>query len=243
MDVIPAIDLLDGKVVRLRQGRYDEVTTYDAAPDAVAATWRGVARRLHVVDLEGARAGHPVQREAIRAIARAFGPGVQVGGGVRTADAATEYLELGADRVVFGTAALRDPDAVHAAARAHPDRIVVAVDAKNGLVATDGWTRVSERRAVDVVQQFAGSGLAAVLYTDIDRDGTEVGPNVEATANLATDGGVDVIASGGVGTLDHLRALAVASLSAPRIVAAIVGRALHEDRFTLADALAATRRE
>lgn len=243
MDVIPAIDLLGGLVVRLRRGRYDAVTTYPSPPAEIAAAWRGTARRLHVVDLDGARDGRAVQKDVIRDVVLAFGDGVQVGGGVRTAEAAARYLDLGVERVVLGTAALRSPAEVRAIAAAHPGRVVLAVDARDGLVATDGWQTMSTRRAVDVVREFASSGVAAVLYTDIDRDGTEVGPNVDATADLARDGGVDVIASGGVGTLEHLRGLAAAAVKSPRIVAAIVGRALHEGRFGLDEALAAVRPE
>jgi phosphoribosylformimino-5-aminoimidazole carboxamide ribotide isomerase len=236
MDVIPAIDLLDGKAVRLRQGRYDAVTVYSDRPEALAAAWRGGAPRLHVVDLEGARTGRPVQADLVRRVVAAFGPGVQIGGGIRNADAARAYLGLGVDRIVLGTAAIRDPGFVASLAREAPDRVIVAVDARDGRVATDGWLDVSERRAVDLVRELSHLPLAAVLYTDIERDGTEVGPNVAATAELAEHGGVPVIASGGVGTLEHLRELARAR---PPIQAAIVGRALHEARFSLADAVRA----
>jgi phosphoribosylformimino-5-aminoimidazole carboxamide ribotide isomerase len=236
MEVIPAIDLLDGKAVRLRQGRYDEVTVYDEQPHIVAAEWSGRVRRVHVVDLDGAKAGKPVQRVLVRKVVAAFGAGVQVGGGVRSMAAVDQYFDLGVDRVVLGTAAIRDPELIRTAAAAYPGRIIVAVDARNGNVATDGWTDQSEKRAIDVVRDFAELGLAAVLYTDIDRDGTEVGPNLDATASLAKDGGVPVIASGGVGKLEHLRALAKAG---PKVVGAIVGRALHEQRFSLEEAILA----
>jgi phosphoribosylformimino-5-aminoimidazole carboxamide ribotide isomerase len=236
MEVIPAIDLLDGKAVRLRQGRYEDVTVYDEHPHVLAGEWSGRVSRVHVVDLDGAKSGRPVQRILVRKVVAAFGAGIQVGGGVRSMSAVDAYFDLGVDRVVLGTAAVRDPDLVRAAAEAYPGRIIVAVDARNGNVATDGWLDQSERRAIDLVRELAGLGLAAVLYTDIDRDGTEVGPNVEATAGLARDGGVPVIASGGVGKLEHLRALAGAG---ERIVGAIVGRALHEKRFTLEQAIEA----
>jgi phosphoribosylformimino-5-aminoimidazole carboxamide ribotide isomerase len=236
MEVIPAIDLLDGKAVRLRQGRYDEVTVYDDQPHIVAAEWSGRVRRVHVVDLDGAKAGSPVQRVIVRKVVASFGAGVQVGGGVRSMAAVDQYFDLGVDRVVLGTAAIRDPDLIRTAASAYPGRIIVAVDARNGNVATDGWTDQSEKRAIDVVREFAELGLAAVLYTDIDRDGTEVGPNVDATALLAKDGGVPVIASGGVGKLEHLQSLAKAG---PKVVGAIVGRALHEQRFSLEEAILA----
>jgi phosphoribosylformimino-5-aminoimidazole carboxamide ribotide isomerase len=235
-EVIPALDLLDGKAVRLRQGRYDEVTVYDEHPHVLAADWSGRVRRLHVVDLDGAKGGKPQQRVLVRKVVASFGAGVQVGGGIRNMATVNAYFDLGVERVVLGTAAVRDPELVQQAAEAYPKRIVVAVDARNGNVATDGWMDQSTTRAIDVVRSMAAFGLAAVLYTDIDRDGTEVGPNVDATALLAKDGGIPVIASGGVGTLDHLAVLAKAG---PRVVGAIVGRALHEKRFTLEDAIAA----
>ncbi len=236
MQVIPAIDLLSGQAVRLKQGRYDQVTTYAEPPDAIAAEWARIVRRLHVVDLEGAKAGRAVQSDVVRRIVAAFGEGVQVGGGIRSLDAVESYLALGVTRVVLGTAAIRDPDLVRRAAEAHPGQVIVAVDAKGGFVATDGWLEVSERRAVDVVRDVATFPIAGVLYTDIQRDGMETGPNVAETARLADETGALVIASGGVGTVDHLRALAAASKG---IVAAIVGRALHERRFTLEEAVRA----
>jgi phosphoribosylformimino-5-aminoimidazole carboxamide ribotide isomerase len=235
MEIIPAIDLLDGKAVRLRQGRYEEVTVYSDNPPVLAAGWSGRVKRVHVVDLEGARAGKPVQGELVRRIVAAFGSGVQIGGGVRSMAAVDAYFALGVDRVVLGTAALRDPELVRTAARAYPGRVIVAVDARGGRVATDGWLDQSEKLALDLVRELADSGLAAVLYTDIERDGTEVGPNVAETANLARDGGLPVIASGGVGTLEHLSALS----QNPGIVGAILGKALHEKRFTLEEAATA----
>lgn len=238
MEVIPAIDLLSGGAVRLRQGRYDEVTTYAEPLETIARDFARDAKRLHVVDLEGARAGHPAQTEAVQRIVNAFGEGVQLGGGIRTFEAVMSAFELGVSRVVLGTAAIRDPDLVRRATAAYPGRVIVAVDAKNGLVATDGWLDVSENRAIDVVRTVGKLPIAAVLYTDIQRDGMETGPNVAETARLADETGVAVIASGGVGTLDHLRTLSRASTG---IVAAIVGRALHEKRFTLKDAVTAAQ--
>lgn len=232
MKLFPAIDLLDGCAVRLHQGRYDEVTIYDRDPVALAASWRGITEHLHLVDLEGARAGRPVQKELVREIVKAFGEGVQIGGGVRCREAIEAYLELGASRVVLGTLAIRDPELVREASLAHPQRLVVALDAKDGQVATDGWLSVSSRRAVDVVKELADLPIAAVLYTDIARDGTRVGPNVEATVELAKEGGLPVLASGGVGSLDHLRELA----KHPEITGVIVGRAIYERVFTIEEA-------
>jgi phosphoribosylformimino-5-aminoimidazole carboxamide ribotide isomerase len=236
MQVIPAIDLLDQKAVRLSKGRYDQVTVYHDDPPALARSWSGKAERLHVVDLLGAKQGQPVQRDLIRCLVDAFGPGVQVGGGVRSFEAAEDYFSLGVERVVLGTAALKDRGLVERIASAYPARVILAVDARQGKVATEGWLEQSETKASDLLRSFEQSPLAAVLYTDIDRDGTEVGPNIPETARLARNGGVPVIASGGVGTLEHLKEL---STSDPGIVAAIVGRAIHEHRFSLEEAISA----
>ena len=200
----------------------------------------GRVKRLHVVDLEGARAGHAVQRELVTRLVKSFGSGVQVGGGVRTFDAVRSYFDLGVERVVLGTAALKQPELIEQAALAYPGRIIIAVDARDGKVATAGWLDQSERLATDLVRELAKHALAAALYTDIDRDGTEVGPNIEATARLGRETGVPVIASGGVGTLAHLTALALVPAGSG-IVGAIVGRALHEARFSLDAAVQAAK--
>ena len=235
MIVIPAIDLLGGKAVRLHQGRYDAVTIYDDDPPARARAWRGKVPLLHVVDLEGAREGQAVQSDIVRAIVAAFGSGVEVGGGVRTRETFEAYRALGATRIVLGSAAVRDGALVRSLATQHPDVVVVAVDARDGFVAVDGWTQATRVRAADLVSSFADVPLAGVLYTDVSRDGTRTGPNIDATAELAGRTPVPVIASGGVGTLDHLRAL-----SARGIAACIVGRALYDGSFTLDEAIAAS---
>jgi len=232
--VVPAIDLLGGKAVRLRQGRYDDVTVYDDDPAARARAWAGKVGLLHVVDLDGAKAGAPVQHEAVGAILRAFGGDVQVGGGVRTRASFAAYRALGATRVVLGSAAVSDPTLVRALAVEEPGRVVIAVDARDGYVAIDGWTQATRVRAVDLVRAMSDVPLAGVLYTDVARDGTGVGPNLEATAELAAMTRVPVIASGGVGSLDHLRALARGG-----VAACIVGRALYEGTFTLDQAVEA----
>jgi phosphoribosylformimino-5-aminoimidazole carboxamide ribotide isomerase len=235
VQLIPAIDLLDGKAVRLHQGRYDQVTVYDHDPAALAARYRGQCGRLHVVDLEGARAGRAIQTEMVQAIVAAFGPGVQVGGGIRSEEAAESYIALGAERIVLGTAAVGNPALVRALAARFSGRVVAAVDAKDGRVAVDGWEQVVQATALDVARALAGAPLSALLYTDIARDGTQVGPNLEATAELARSGGFPVIASGGVGSLAHLRSLA----RIPGVAGVIVGRALYEGTFTLAEAIEA----
>ena len=236
MRILPAIDLLDGKAVRLHQGRYEDATVYDDDPVAVARRFRATVDALHVVDLEGAKAGTPVQRERVRAVVEAFAPGmVQVGGGVRSREALEAYLALGAKRVVLGTAAVKNPELVRELARAHPGVVVLAVDAKNGFVATDGWTETSSITAIDLVRALADVPIGAVLYTDVARDGTGTGPNVEATRALAESSPFPVIASGGVGTLAHLRALATIA----NVESAVVGRALYDGSLTLADAVTA----
>lgn len=246
MQIIPSIDLWKGQVVRLRQGRYDEVTVYSDDPAELAASWSGLSKQLHIVDLAGAKDGKAVQVDLIRRIVTSFGPGVQIGGGVRSMETLERYLDLGVDRVVLGTAAVANPDLVAEATRKFPGQVVVALDAKNGYVATAGWLDVSSHRATDLAKSFRGQAVAALLYTDIERDGTEVGPNVEATASLARESGFPVIASGGVGTLDHLRRLAEANLAlgadpatSSGICGAIIGRSLHEKRFSLREAIEA----
>jgi phosphoribosylformimino-5-aminoimidazole carboxamide ribotide isomerase len=239
MKVFPAIDLLGGKAVRLRQGRYEDPTIYSDDPAAVARGFRTHTDRVHVVDLEGAKAGAPVQTAAIRSIADANRHGfLQVGGGVRSREALEGYLALGASRVVLGTAAVKAPDLVRELAHAHPDRVVVAVDAKDGFVATDGWTDVSRLSAIDVVLGLAGAPIAAVLYTDVARDGMGTGPNLGATATLAARSPYPVIASGGIATEEHLVGLATIA----NVESAIVGRALYDGPLTLEAALHAAAR-
>jgi phosphoribosylformimino-5-aminoimidazole carboxamide ribotide isomerase len=238
MRILPAVDLLGGKAVRLHQGRYEEATVYDDDPPAVARRFRLTVDAMHVVDLEGAKAGAPVQRERVRAIISAFAGGwVQVGGGVRSREALEAYLSLGAKRVVLGTAAVKDPDLVRELARAYPGVVVLAVDAKNGLVATDGWTQTSSITAADLVRNLADVPIGAVLYTDVARDGTGAGPNVAATSALASASPFPVIASGGVGTVAHLTALAAIA----NVESVVVGRALYDGSLTLEDAVAAAR--
>jgi phosphoribosylformimino-5-aminoimidazole carboxamide ribotide isomerase len=234
--VIPAIDVLGGKAVRLHQGRYDRVTVYDDRPAERARGWCGQVPILHVVDLEGARAGRPVQRAIVREIVAAFDGHVQIGGGVRERETFEDYLGLGAARVVLGSAAVRNAPLVRALAAEHPGVVVLAVDARDGFVAVEGWTESTRVGAADLVRSFADSPLAGILYTDVGRDGTRVGPNIEATAALSDCTRAPIIASGGIGSLDDLR-----TLEARGISACIVGRALYEGTFSLAEAVAAAR--
>ncbi len=238
MLVIPAIDLLGGKVVRLVEGRRDRATVYSDAPGDVARAFVDAgARRIHVVDLDGAFSG---RRENILAVQQilAAGAQVQVGGGVRDLDACARLLDAGAAWVVVGTLAARDPGAIAHADPALAARLVVAVDARDGRVYVEGWDQPTGLDALELARTFAAR-VAGVLYTDIARDGTGRGPNVDATARMARAlAPLPVIASGGIGALDDLRALAAAG-----VPACVVGRALYEGAFTVADALAAGRAE
>jgi len=237
-ELIPAIDLMDGSCVRLRQGRYDEVTVYEPDPGAQAGRFAAQAiERLHVVDLDGAREGRPMNADAVRRIVAAVGAvPVQLGGGLRDSRGIAAALDLGVDRVVLGTLALREPQLVKEAAHDHPGRIVVGVDAREGRVAVEGWLEVSEASVLDLAQRFEDAGVAALVYTDISRDGVLSGPNLEATAALAHSVEIPVILSGGVSTLEDLRAAAEPD---HRLAGAIVGRALYTGAIDLAEALAA----
>jgi phosphoribosylformimino-5-aminoimidazole carboxamide ribotide isomerase len=237
-ELIPAIDLLGGRSVRLApEGRFDAAPLHEDDPAARARRFVSCgAPRLHVVDLDGARAGEPRNRDAIaRILAAAGGRPVQVGGGIRTLAALEETLDLGADRVVLGTVALRDPALVREAGKRFPGRIAVGLDARDGRVAVSGWLETSETDAVEVGKRFTDAGVAALVYTDIGRDGTLAGPALEATARLAEAVGLPVIASGGVGSEDHVRA--AARLASRGVAGIIVGRALFTGALDLERAL------
>lgn len=236
-ELIPAIDLLEGRCVRLAQGRYDAATVYGEDPGEVAAQFaRHPIPRLHVVDLDGAKAGRPVNEAAVRRImARAAGVPLQLGGGIRTLDAVEAALGWGVERVILGTVALREPELVREAARRFPGKIVVGIDAKQGRVAVEGWLETSETRAVDLAPRFEQAGVAAIVYTDIARDGMLSGPNLAATVEIADAVSIPVIISGGVGSEDDLAR--AAKLSDRGIAGAIVGRALYTGAVDLGSAL------
>jgi phosphoribosylformimino-5-aminoimidazole carboxamide ribotide isomerase len=238
MDVIPAIDLLEGRCVRLHQGDYGRVTRFGEDPVAQALDWqRQGARRLHLVDLDGARRGEPVNDASVRAIVAALTIPVQLGGGIRSAERAEELLAAGLDRVILGTAALERPELVRALADRHPGRIVVAIDARDGRVATRGWLEGSDVKATELAAGLRASGVAAVISTDIATDGTLDGPNLEALREIALASPVPVIASGGVGSLTDL--LCLLALEPLGVEAVIVGRALYDGSVDLAEALQA----
>ena len=242
MLVIPAIDLKDGRCVRLRQGRFDDVTVFSDDPLAMAQQWFDAGcRRLHLVDLDGAVAGAPRNDALVRSICAAAGAvPVQVGGGIRDHATIAAYLDAGVSQVIIGTRAVEDPAFLAEACATHPDRVILGLDARDGLLATDGWEATSTTLAVDFARQAADHALHAIVYTDIARDGMLSGLNVAATIGLAEAAGIPVIASGGVKNLEDLAELAqAASAGGGVIIGAITGRALYEGtlEFRAAQAL------
>lgn len=236
MLIIPAIDLKDGQCVRLRQGLMDDSTVYGDDPVSMARRWvEQGAKRLHLVDLNGAFAGTPVNGEAVTAIARAFPElPIQIGGGIRSAETIEHYLAAGVSYVIIGTKAVKEPEFVAEICRLFPGRIIVGLDAKNGLVATDGWAEVSELKATELAKRFEQDGVSAIVYTDIDRDGMMQGVNVEATVAMARASTIPVIASGGITNMDDIRALK--AVAHEGILGAITGRAIYEGTLDVATA-------
>lgn len=238
MQVIPAIDLLDGQCVRLHQGDYERVTRFHADPVAQAMAWQEQgAKRLHLVDLDGARSGLPVNDAVVGAIVAALSIPVQLGGGVRSAERAEALLAAGLDRVILGTAAIEQPRLVSELAARHPGRIVVGIDARDGRVATRGWLQESAVAAEELAASLEGSGVAALITTDIATDGTLAGPNLDFLRRMAQASSIPVIASGGIGDLSDL--LSLLSLAPLGVEGVIVGRALYDGRIDLAEALQA----
>lgn len=238
MLIIPAIDLKDGACVRLKQGRMEDDTVFSDDPIGVAAQWVAQgARRLHLVDLNGAFAGEPVNGEIVRAIATRWPQlPVQIGGGIRSLETIEAYVRAGVSYVILGTKAVKEPSFVRDACKAFPGRVIVGIDAKDGWVATDGWAEVSSVQAVDLARQFKADGISAIVYTDIARDGMMQGVNVEATAKLARDSGLPIIASGGVTNLDDIRGLL--RVRGDGVIGTITGRAIYEGTLDLAEAQA-----
>jgi phosphoribosylformimino-5-aminoimidazole carboxamide ribotide isomerase len=240
MIVIPAIDLKEGKCVRLEQGLMEKDTVYSDNPAAMARHWQDEGGELlHLVDLDGAFAGVPKNREAIRAIVAAVDIPTELGGGIRDLATIEAYLELGIDRVILGTVAKENPALVAEACRRFPGRIVVGIDAKGGLVAVRGWAEVTEKRAIDLAREMEGFGVTAVIYTDIARDGMMQGPNLEATAALAEAISIPVIASGGVSNLDDIRNLL--QIEASGVEGVITGKAIYTGSLNLREAVALTK--
>ncbi len=237
MELIPAIDLLDGKVVRLHQGKYDQVTIYDDDPLAMAKRFEDQgAERLHVVDLEGARRGQPAHVPIIQSILRETKLQVQIGGGVRNQDIAAQWMDAGAARVVLGTIVVKEPDVAHAICDCYPRAVVMALDARDGKIAVEGWQEQSEQNVTELAKEVDGWNIGAILFTNIRKDGTREGPDVQGTAGLQSHVGTTVIASGGIGSLADLRALAAAGVRS-----SVCGRALYSGAFTLSQAFAALK--
>ncbi|MDX8413505.1 MAG: 1-(5-phosphoribosyl)-5-[(5-phosphoribosylamino)methylideneamino]imidazole-4-carboxamide isomerase [Mariprofundales bacterium] len=237
-ELIPAIDLKGGHCVRLRQGRMEDATDYGDDPTEMALRWQhGGATRLHVVDLDGAFAGKPENEHAVAAVCSALDIPVQLGGGLRDIDAIARSLSLGVQRVILGSVAVANPALVEEACRKFPGRICVGIDAKQGMVAVHGWDDVTSVTAIALATRFADAGVAAIIYTDIARDGMLTGPNIEETVKLAQAVPIPVIASGGVTTLADVEALALHQDDG--VVAAITGRAIYEGTLDFAAAVAA----
>lgn len=234
--VIPAIDLKEGRCVRLRQGRMDEATVYGDDPAAWGRKFEAAgAEWIHVVDLDGAFAGAPRNAEAVTAIVRAVVAKVEIGGGIRDLDRIRAYLDAGAARVILGSAAVRDPDLVGKAAAAYPGQVAVGIDAVRGRVAVQGWAEVTDVNAAELARRMGAQGACAIIYTDIDRDGMQSGVNLDATREVAGAAGVPVFASGGVASLDDVRALL--PLAADGVAGVITGRAVYEGTLDLAAAI------
>ncbi|MDH5534527.1 MAG: 1-(5-phosphoribosyl)-5-[(5-phosphoribosylamino)methylideneamino]imidazole-4-carboxamide isomerase [Betaproteobacteria bacterium] len=237
MVIIPAIDLKDGKCVRLKQGVMADATVFSDDPGATARQWAGQgARRLHVIDLNGAAAGRPRNAQAIKAISSALGDKVpiQLGGGIRDLDTIESYLDQGISYVIIGTAAVKTPGFLHDACTAFPGHVLVALDAKDGKVAVDGWSKMTGHDVVDLAKKFEDYGVEAVIYTDIGRDGMLSGINIDATVALARHLTVPVIASGGITNLEDVKALC--AVESEGIVGAITGRAVYQGTLNFTEA-------
>ena len=238
LTLLPAIDLIDGHAVRLRQGEYSDKTVYSNSPVEVAREFeKAGAVWLHVVDLDGAKTGHPVNHEVVHEIVRKTKLSVEIGGGIGQAEHWRRYLEMGVARVILGSVAIKHPERLSAAALEFPGRVVLGLDARGGMVSTEGWTETSTTPAAEVLRRFASLPLAAVVYTDIGRDGMLSGPNLEETLALARISPFPVVVSGGVSSLDDVRAVAAAAKDEPGIAGLIVGKALYEGRISISEAL------
>ena len=240
MIVIPAIDLKEGKCVRLEQGLMEKDTVFNDNPGAQARAWQDQgAELLHIVDLDGAFAGQPKNRDAIEQIVKAITIPAQLGGGIRDIATIKAYLSLGLSRVIIGTAAQRNPELVREACAQFPGRIVVGIDAKNGMVAVQGWAELTDITAVDLARKFEGFGVSAIIYTDICRDGMLQGPNLEATKALAEAVSIPIIASGGVSSLNDIENLM--AIESSGVSGVITGKAVYTGAIHLSEAIALTK--
>ena len=240
MEIIPAIDLLNGKCVRLNQGNYNEVTKFNSDPVKQAQIWESQgARRLHLVDLDGAKTGEPINDLTIKKIKRSISIPIQLGGGIRTIDRAKELLGIGIDRIILGTIAIENPELVKVLSQEYPRRVAVGIDAKKGMVATRGWLKQSEISSLELAKQLNGLELAAIISTDIATDGTLKGPNVQALREITEISINPVIASGGIGSIADL--ISLSDFENEGIEGIIVGRALYDGSIDLKEALLALK--
>jgi phosphoribosylformimino-5-aminoimidazole carboxamide ribotide isomerase len=240
MIILPAIDLKEGRCVRLEQGLMDKDTVYNDNPGEQARIWQEQGGEfLHIVDLDGAFAGVPKNKEAIKAIVDAIDIPSELGGGIRDMQTIEAYLELGIDRVILGTIAKEKPSLVEEACKKFPGQIVVGIDAKDGLVAVRGWADVTEKKATEMAKEMEGFGVEAIIYTDIARDGMMQGPNIEATKALAESINIQVIASGGLSTLDDIRRLI--AIESSGVTGVITGKAIYSGAIDLREAVALTK--
>ncbi len=240
MIIIPAVDIKDGRCVRLLQGRKDAETVYSDDPVQMAKKWESQgAELIHVIDLDGAFQQHPQNSDAIKKTVEQLDIPVQVGGGIRNEKTIRQYIEIGVERVIIGTEAIKNPKLVKKACKAFPEQIVVAIDARRGMVAVEGWTQTTPIKAIDLAKRFEDCGVAAINFTDIDRDGMQTGPNIEETRRIAEAISIPVIASGGVSTIDDIKNLL--PLNAMGISGIIIGKALYSGSLDLKEAIALTK--
>jgi phosphoribosylformimino-5-aminoimidazole carboxamide ribotide isomerase len=241
MLIIPAVDIKNGKCVRLLQGRMEDDTVYSDDPGAMAAKWERLgARLIHVIDLDGAFSKSPQNVAAIRSIVRSVQVPIQLGGGIRNEDNVNMYMEMGIKRVIIGTEAIKNPAFVKKICKTYPGQIIVGIDARDGMVAIDGWTETTRVTAIDLARTFEDCGVAAINFTDIQRDGMQTGPNLEATQQLAQAISISVVASGGVSSIDDIRKLL--PLEKSGVIGMIVGKALYSGALDLKAALGLTGR-
>ena len=240
MIVIPAVDIKNGRCVRLLQGREDSETVFSDDPSAMALKWEAQgAQRLHVVDLDGAFRKSPQNVDAIRRIIGRVRIPVELGGGIRNMETIATYLDLGVAWVIIGTEAIKNPGLVKEACREFPGRIIVGIDARKGMIAIEGWTETTEKKAVEAAKSFEGRGVEAIVFTDIHKDGMQAGPNIDETKRLAESVSIPIIASGGVANVEDIRA--VARLEASGVMGVITGRALYSGSLSLKEALEAAQ--
>jgi len=239
MLIIPAIDIKNGKCVRLRQGKKDSETIFSNDPSEMAIRWEEEgAALIHIVDLDGAFNKSPQNLKAIEKILKTIKTPIQIGGGIRNIDTIKMLIEMGVKRVIIGTEAIKNTDIVIKYCRQFPDKIAIGIDAKNGLVSVEGWTEDTNILAVDLAKKFENSGASAIIFTDIIRDGMHTGPNIDATRELAKDVSIPIIASGGVSTIDHIKS--IYELKKYGVTGIITGRALYENTLSLNEAIKIT---